>query len=306
VNTVPELNRTYQGFYDNITTTVGCNTATDSLACLRTIPFPQLYNASVGFQFKPIIDGTFISQPPSQSIQLGQIADVAVIMGSNTDEGTAEFFTPRGTLNNDSDVFNFVKGQGIGLDINTANTVLNLYPDDPVQGCPFGTGPRRFKSQGFQYKRGAAIAGDLAIHAGRRFYATDHAERSKKPIYTYRFNQAPWNMKEVDVTTTAPVYVTHFTEIVYVFDNPDENVNWIGPYPIYQHLQKFLSKAWISFIHDQNPNNHGLSGQPIWPEYSAKSPQNMVFQTGACYVEDDDYRMEQLAFWGTIWPELQT
>ena len=304
--TIPELSNTYQAFYDNITTTVGCSTAADSLACLRTVPFPQLYSASVGFQFKPYIDGEFISRPPSQSIELGQIADVAVITGSNTDEGTADFFTPRATLNSETDIFNFIKGQGLGLDNNTVNTVLSLYPDDPSQGCPFGTGRRRFKSQGLQYKRGAAIAGDLAIHAGRRYYAARHAERSKKPVYTYRFNQAPWNMKEIDVATVAPVYATHFAEIVYVFDNPDENSNWIGPYPSYHVLQKFISNAWIAFIYDQNPNNHGLNGKPVWPEYSTQSPQNLVFQTGASYVEDDDYRKEQLGFWWTIWPELQT
>ena len=81
---------------DSITTTVGCNTAADSLDCLRTIPYPQLYNAMLGMQFKPLIDGTFISRLPSQSLAEGLIADVAIIMGSNTDEGTATFLVLEG------------------------------------------------------------------------------------------------------------------------------------------------------------------------------------------------------------------
>lgn len=306
MNTVETLNVTYQGWYNNITTTVGCNTAADSLACLRTVPYEKLFNAVNGFQFKPYIDGNFISQPPSVSIAKGQIADVALIMGSNTDEGTAEFFTPRGTLNNDSDISSLVAHLGGGLNNSIVANILSLYPDDPIQGCPFGTGPERFADQGFQYKRGAAITGDVNIHAGRRAYAISHSQRSKHPIYTYRFDQSPWDMQEVDVTTTAPVYATHFTEIVHVFDNPDKNVNWIGPYPIISELATFVSRSWVSFIHDQNPNNHGLEGKPAWPVYSVSKPQNVVFRAGASWVEDDDWRKEQLAYWSTLWSEIMT
>ncbi|OTA01572.1 dipeptidyl peptidase 5 [Trichoderma parareesei] len=306
MNTVETLNLTYQGWYDNITTTVGCNTAADSLACLRTVPYLKFFNAIDGFQFKPYIDGRFVTQPPSVSIAKGQIADVALIMGSNTDEGTAEFFTPRGTLNNDSDIASLVAHLANGLSDEIVSNVLRLYPDDPIQGCPFGTGPERFADQGVQYKRGAAITGDLNIHAGRRAYAVSHSQRSKHPIYTYRFDQAPWDMKEVDVTTTAPVFVTHYSEIVHVFDNPDKNVNWIGPYPILSELANYVSRAWVSFIHDQNPNNHGLQNKPVWPRYDASKPQNIVFRAGASWIEKDDWRKEQLAYWSTIWSEVMT
>lgn len=186
----------------------------DSLACLRTVPFESLYKACTGFRQTPIMDGEFISQLPSQSIQRGEIADVAIIMGSNTDEGTAIFLGPRASpLNTDEDVFNYVRALGAGLDNATVQTVMKLYPDDPIWGCPFGTGPERFADQGFQYKRGAAIAGDYFIHSGRRFYANSHSIRSKNPIYTYRFDQAPWDMREPAIMIIPPVYATHFSEV---------------------------------------------------------------------------------------------
>lgn len=153
--------------------------------------------------------------------QTGQIADVAIIIGTNTDEGTAVFLGPRLTpLNNDDDVFDYVKGLGAGLDNNTVSTVMKLYPDDPALGCPFQTGPERFESQGFQYKRGAAIAGDYFMHAGKRFYAHDHSLRSEKPIYTYRFDQAPWNMKEPSIMIVPPVFVTHYSEVYSISFRP--------------------------------------------------------------------------------------
>ncbi|KAL7790343.1 Alpha/Beta hydrolase protein [Trichoderma ceciliae] len=309
INNPEQLQRSYQGMYNNITTTVGCNTSNDSLSCLRTVPFETLYNACIGQRQTPIIDGEFISQLPSESIQKGEIADVAVIMGSNTDECTAIFLGPRqNPLNTDENVFNYIQSLGAGLDNNTVETVMELYPDDPVFGCPFGTGPERFADQGFQYKRGAAIAGDYFIHAGRRFYANSHSLRSQKPIYTYRFDQAPWNDKEPSIMIIPPVQVTHYSEIVYVFDNPNNNSNFIGPYPSYARLQSFVSRSWAAFVHDLNPNNHGLKDPnlPKWPTYNATKPQNMVFREGGSFTEHDDYRKEQLAFWGTIWPELQT
>lgn len=201
--------------YDNITATVGCSTSNDSLACLRSVPFETLHQACIGFRQTPIMDGEFISQLPSQSIQKGQIADVAIIMGSNTDEGTAVFLGPRASpLNTDEDVFKYIQALGSGLDNATVETVMNLYPDDPTWGCPFGTGPERFADQGYQYKRGAAIAGDYFIHSGRRFYANSHSTRSQKPIYTYRFDQAPWNMIEPSIMIIPPVYVTHYSEVL--------------------------------------------------------------------------------------------
>ena len=217
VITPARLNLTYQAIYHNITTTVGCSRAHDSLDCLRAIPYKQLYNAMVGFRQTPILDGEFITQLPSQSLQRGQIADVAIIIGTNTDEGTAEFLGPRlNPLNTDRDVFSYVGGLGVGLGSNTVDMVMKLYPDDPSLGCPFETGPERFASQGFQYKRGAAIAGDYFMHAGRRFYAYNHSRRSKKPIYTYRFDQAPWDEKQPSIIIVPPVFVTHYSEVRYV------------------------------------------------------------------------------------------
>ncbi|RFU24779.1 hypothetical protein B7463_g11560, partial [Scytalidium lignicola] len=305
LNNESQLAAVYQPWYDNITAAVGCNNVTDSLECLRTILYPKLYNAMLGKQFKPLIDGTFISRLPSQSLAAGLIADVAIIMGSNTDEGTASFFGPRGKLNTTSDVQKYVASLGVGLDNTTVNKVLDLYPDDPALGCPFETGGETFASQGAQYKRGAALTADWAIHAGRRFIANWKVNNSALPIYTYRFDQPPWNGQEVDVAVVAPVFVTHYTEICFVFDNPDKNVNWIGPFPSYANLAKIMSRSWVAFVHDLNPNHHGIEGVPRWPPYSEKA-QNIVFRADQVIVEDDNYRASQFEFWQTIWPQLQT
>ncbi|KAH9221753.1 Alpha/Beta hydrolase protein [Leptodontidium sp. 2 PMI_412] len=312
INSPSQLNTTFQPIYDNVTATVGCLHATDTLACLRTVSYETLFAAFAPFVMTPILDGEFLARLPSQSFSKGLVADVAILAGSNTDEGTATFFGPRGTLNTDEDVHALVSGMGNGLDSDTVSRIMELYPDDPAQGCPFNTGTERFASQGYMYKRGAAIVGDEVIHAGRRFmtkYYASLGSKRRKPVYSYRFDQAPWDNTEEIVATVAPVYSTHYSEICFVFNmHPSasiNNTNWIGPYPEYYELSKLMSRSWISFVHDLDPNNHGVRGVPKWQEYS-KSPSNIVFRVNRTEVELDNWRSEQLAFWGQIWSSLKT
>ncbi len=90
--------------------------------------------------------------------------------------------------------------------------ILELYPDDPAQGCPFNTGNITFADQGLQYKRGAAIRGDWAIQAGRRQTAEAYA-KAGNVVYTYRFDQSPWNGIVELIATVPPVYSTHYAEV---------------------------------------------------------------------------------------------
>jgi hypothetical protein len=35
---------------------------------------------------------------------------------------------------------------------------------------------------------------------------------------------------------------------------------------------------------------------PLWPKYDVEEPKNMVLNASRCYVEDDTYRREGIAF----------
>ena len=66
-----------------------------------------------------------------------------------------------------------------------------------------------------------------------------------------------------------------------------------------------MSRSWISFAHDLNPNHHGVAEVPFWPEYNA-GQNNIVFAAEKISVEKDDWRVPQLEFWADIWKELKT
>lgn len=151
---------------------------------------------------------------PSESFKEDRVANVAILAGTNTDEGTA--FAPRDTLDTDADIHAFVSNINFGLSDSAVGKIMELYPDDPGQGCPFGTGLERFASQGYMFKRGAAIIADEIFHAGRRFltdYYSSRPQPQRLPVYSYRFDQPPWNGVLIDIVTVVPVYSTHFSEV---------------------------------------------------------------------------------------------
>ena len=213
VNSPSQLESTFQPLYDDLTQTVGCSDAEDTLECLRAVAYEDLFEVLEAQLYQPILDGTFFTRLPSESVSTGLIADVAILAGTNTDEGTASFFGPRGTLNNDTDVHDYLSGLGVGLDEDTVATIMELYPDDPTLGCPFGTGEERFADQGYQYKRGAAIAGDISMQAGRRSMTNYYAQNSEQPVFSYRFDQPPWNGVLTIVNPEPPTYATHYVEV---------------------------------------------------------------------------------------------
>ena len=55
--------------------------------------------------------------------------------------------------------------------------MLRHYPDDPRQGCPFDTGLENAISP--QFKRVAAIQGDVVFHGPRRFFLKNLANKQK-------------------------------------------------------------------------------------------------------------------------------
>src|SRR6202000_3269909 len=59
--------------------------------------------------------------------------------------------------------------------------LCTAYPQDPRQGSPFDTGYLNAISH--QYKRLAAVQGDLAFQAPRRFFTGKRAD--KQPIWSF-------------------------------------------------------------------------------------------------------------------------
>ncbi|KAF2109203.1 Alpha/Beta hydrolase protein [Lophiotrema nucula] len=290
----------YQPIYDKIVEQSNCIDWPDTLECLRTISyetiFPFLDSSKVGGPgWYPTVDGDIIPNYPTELLHSGRFAHVPHLYGTNSDEGTDN--APPGVINTDEDIYAYLYGStGFDFPSDVVNTILRLYPDDPAQGIPLNTGSERFAEEGYQYKRIAAIVGDVFYHAPRLDDARWYSKYSD--TFIYRFNTRPFqNNTNATFTDTvphlAPAYkgVQHFSEVAFVFGNPQ----FVGPWPEYQALSKQMSAQWINFITGSNPNDDGL---PMWPKYSdGERGLNLVLQANGrgqngSYVEEDVYRLE--------------
>ncbi|KAF1987168.1 alpha/beta-hydrolase [Aulographum hederae CBS 113979] len=288
----------YQPIYNKIADQVNCSSAVSVLECLRTVPYSTLYplmNSSIvgGPGFYPVVDGDIMPGYPTDLLKAGRFAHVPHLYGSNSDEGTDN--APVDAINTDAQLREYLlHGGGFGYPSATVDEIMQLYPDNPFLGIPLDTGSERFASRGWQYKRVAAIVGDIFYHGPRLEDARHYSKYS--PTYIYRFNTRPFanntNATYTDLTgSLAPAYkgVQHFSEVPFVFGNPE----FVGPWPAYQALSREMGSQWIHFAYDGDPNGNGL---PKWPRYDdGPSGLNLVLQTegmGGAYVEDDVYRVE--------------
>lgn len=72
----------YQPLYQTIVNRTGCTNASDTLGCLRALPFDTLnaaVNTSSSGRWFPVIDGDFIQKYPSIQLANGEFLKVPII-----------------------------------------------------------------------------------------------------------------------------------------------------------------------------------------------------------------------------------
>ncbi|RHZ69278.1 hypothetical protein CDV55_107398 [Aspergillus turcosus] len=284
----------HQPMYDRIVNKTGCSTSSDTLQCLREVPYESLYAVAYeGLEWFAAIDGSFIKEYPQISYTQGRLAKVPILLGSNTDEGTS--FGTTGT-NTDEDCINqLISSKRWVLTREEATRLLTFYPNDPALGCPYGWGNVTWPKLGLMYKRYESMAGDLTMAAPRRLLAETMA-RYTKQVYSYR-----WDVPALNTSST--IGVGHFAEIPFVFANPVQNITPLGTDPARLELGNMAARMWTSFVTDLNPNGHGVPQIPPWPKYTpGKKASNFVFRLprNGSYVERDDYRLDGMDYINSI------
>ncbi|KAF7718094.1 Carboxylic ester hydrolase [Penicillium ucsense] len=278
----------HQPMYDRIVQRSGCTNSTNTLKCLRDLPYEKFYsNAFEGLEWFATIDDNFITQYPQISYREGKIAKVPILLGTNTDEGTS--FGTTG-VNTDQDcIAELTSSKRWVLTRDEATNLLSYYPNIPALGCPYGWGNTTWPEKGLQYKRYSSMAGDLTMIAPRRMLA-EVMSRVNKRVYSYR-----WDVSALNSTTK--IGVQHFAEIPFVFANPVQNITALGSDPARLSLGQMAARMWTSFVADLDPNGHGVSHLPAWPRYSSHA-SNFVFRLprSESYVEADTYRASGIKY----------
>ncbi|KAH7418936.1 lipase [Cadophora sp. MPI-SDFR-AT-0126] len=264
-----------QAVYDKVVQTAGCASAASSLDCLRGLDYTSFLNAansvpgllsysSVALSYLPRPDGKVLTQSPDVLIASGKYAPVPFIIGDQEDEGTI-FALFQGNISTTAQIVTYLS-KYFFPDASTAqlNGLLATYPDDWSAGSPFGT---LFLNAIYpQYKRLAAILGDLTFTLTRRTFLATHAS-----VYP---NVPSWSyLASYDYGT--PVLGTfHGSDILQVF---------YGILPNY--ASGSIRSYYFSFVYNLDPNVG--SSYRNWPQWSAGKQLMQFYATGALLLADN-------------------
>ncbi|KAK8090424.1 hypothetical protein PG997_005385 [Apiospora hydei] len=273
----------YAGAVENLTRAVGCwdsaSADKNQLACLRSVDQAALFAARPSVVWNPLLDGDFLTGYPSQLMREGRYLRVPLITGANTDET----FSLPGRQDTEEELFDaFLSWRSYALTPPTVRRLLALYPDDPCAPAPpyavTNCTQRPGAGVGRQWRRGAAIGSDLVMGAQRRRMAElfttgasmgeEKEKEGKVKVYSYRFDQRIWDGPEWDG-------VKHF-----------------------QNKREEMEGEQGDAITEDGM----MLKLPYWPAYDLQNPRNMVLNATGCWVEEDSWRREQIAFINT--PEV--
>nr|P32948.1 RecName: Full=Lipase 4; Flags: Precursor [Diutina rugosa] len=260
--------------YDQVVASAGCGSASDKLACLRSISNDKLFQAtsdtpgalaypSLRLSFLPRPDGTFITDDMFKLVRDGKCANVPVIIGDQNDEGTV-FALSSLNVTTDAQARQYFKESFIHASDAEIDTLMAAYPSDITQGSPFDTGI--FNAITPQFKRIAAVLGDLAFTLPRRYFL-NHFQGGTK--YSFLSKQL----------SGLPVIGTHHANDIVWQDF------------LVSHSSAVYNNAFIAFANDLDPNKAGLLVN--WPKYTSSSQSgNNLLQINALglYTGKDNFR----------------
>lgn len=272
-----------QAIYNTVVDNAGCSTAADTLACLRSLDYTTFLNAvnsvpaifgyrSVDLSYVPRPDpgNSFFSQSPEVPLAAGEFAKVPIIIGDQEDEGTL-FSLEQSNITTTAELITYLASYfpGDSTAESDVTQLVSYYPDDLGQtGSPFNTSVANEIYP--QYKRLAAILGDITFTLTRRSYLS--VVSSQVPSWSYL----------ASYLYGTPILGTfHASDIIYAY-------GILGPTPVpTQTIQQY----YISFINDLNPNSLGTAAPLInWPQYSTSSPNLVNFLAASNQIIPDTFR----------------
>ncbi|KAI9447105.1 carotenoid ester lipase precursor [Russula earlei] len=265
-----------QEHYDELVKNAGCDKSTDTLECLRLIPYDRFKYAmdlspdffayrGLALAWLPRVDGVFLTEPPQYSVMRSHVANVPMITGNCDDEGSLFSLSSLNvttTIEVGEYFRSFMMPTASQSEI---DLLLRYYPEDPAAGCPFDTGLRNMLSD--SYKRIAAIQGDIVFHGPRRL------------LLRYRANkQDSWSFIHKRGKDLPFIGATHGTDLVNSFGDGE------------------LRDNVIYFTRNLDPNGNLVMR---WPKYDLRDPKLLIFQDDPFFpvvVGNDDYRVNPLNF----------
>ena len=209
----------------------------DTLAELRGVPAERILEAQRDVRFRPIVDGHFLPQAPSEVFAAGRQNDADLIAGWNKDEGF-NFDLMRDA----KEPYEAIVRERFGA---RADAILALYPAAAAE------------------QSARDLGGDVTIAYGTWAWLEAHRKTGKGEVYRYRFDREPAVPDDwFGARPAAGAGAFHAADIVYAFDNLDS-----FPWRIEEADRKTaaaMADYWANFVRTGDPNGRGIAR---WPSY---------------------------------------
>lgn len=242
-----------------------------SLEKLRKLPAEELSKGSYlsmdftkpsPYHFFTTFDGKVLPENPYKALVDGQVNDVPILAGFNTDEGT--MFIPGNTTEDDyKDLLNRTFGD-------KAQEVYDRYPVD---------------SEHTATERARDII-RMGLRMGSDLFAEVLSERGKD-VYFYNLDYSVPELDEKDLGTM------HALDLPFVFDTLEAMTGWFSATQRDLDFKEDIHTYWLNFIKTGDPNN-GDKVPAQWPKYNKQDKKILVldeqFHEEQCpNYEDVDY-----------------
>jgi carboxylesterase type B len=290
----------WENFVGGVPSCASLANSSNTFSCLQNADTSEIFEGLLSglelapeeFGFGPTIDGPGGLYPdiPSRLFAKNQFAKLPFIAGTNLDEGT--IFTPKflnsEELVHESIIANFtppvsgVSAQDLEA---AAEKLLQLYPNDPSLGSPFGTGNQTFGLSPV-FKQAAALNGDISFQSQRRFWIQTASKAGVK-TFGYLFTQPQPSVSPVNG-------VEHGSEVLFVYGAPpDQSASA-------RNLSTIMIDYWVSFATSLDPNDGKGVPKPNWAQYTPKNQVLMELNANSLGLIPDTYRAEQIGFINSI------
>jgi para-nitrobenzyl esterase len=254
---------------------VGCSTAADLAACLRSKSPAQLLAALppvvsvAGSQapYQPNVDGTVLPMAPLDAIRNGQHNRVPTVIGANADETGRD--VPL--------TFSEAQYQAI-LASTFPNPVVRTQVSNLYSSAAFGSARRAY----------VALTSDLKFICPSRTIARALANTQTEPVYRYFFTEIP------DAPTSSIYGAVHGLELLYVFGVLD--IQGYSPTAAERSLSAAMQSYWGSFAANGTPS---AVGAPAWTSYDAGRDNHLVLDAAALAI-GEGVNTPRCDFWSTF------
>jgi para-nitrobenzyl esterase len=230
---------------NSVATALNCSSQTSQ--CLRAVPASTLAAAEPGTIY-PFVDGTLLTQTPTQAFASGQFNHVPVISGTNHDEWrlfVAEEFDLSGSPLTDPE-YPFAVAALVGQpEMSTFVQALVNFAY-PLSAFPTPSAPLAL---------GALGTDDIFACPARN---ADLLLAKTVPVFAYEFHDetAPSFLPPISF----PLGDAHGIELEYLFGSPQLFLD-----ADQLALSNTMIGYWTQFAKTLNPNS---SGAPVWSQYS--------------------------------------